>query len=119
MQKQPDLIIANHLDTISWSPVGHQFVAEAFLSGSGSVQDAYMMIRYYQEAPRYTYPFGEVRKSSFSPYMDSLDNVSLIGWAKDGKSFYVADLASVHHTHFSPDKLDEYYRILECKFEQK
>lgn len=113
LQKQTHGIREGYLEKLLWSPTGHRLVAEEMYRQSGNAQDTYMRIRYYQEAPRFVYPFGDVGKSEWSPYMSLHDNVRLIGWAKDGKSYFVADLASIHHRDYAPDKLDEYYRIIE------
>lgn len=113
LQQQPQLITERYLDTISWSPVGHQFAAEEVFHPSGNAQDVYMRIRYYKEATKYQFPFEDVNEGFYHPYRSSLDNIRLIGWANDGKSYYVADWSSIHHFDFSPEKLDEYHRILE------
>ncbi|MED4754185.1 hypothetical protein [Brevibacillus choshinensis] len=112
LQKEPQMIMEGQLDTISWSPAGHQFAAEQFFRPSNS-QDSYMMLRYYREAPGFLLPFGGVGLSDYSPYLKKKANVRLIGWAKDGKSFYVADWASIYSSDFSPDKLDSYLQVME------
>lgn len=113
LQKQPQEIMENYLDTIVWSPTGHQFVSEQVLAASGNAQDVYMMIRLNKEERNPIFPFGDVGKSKYSPYMSYRDNLRLIGWAKDGKSFYAADWSSIHYSGFSPEKLDAYLRVME------
>jgi hypothetical protein len=101
------------LTKLFWSPAGHQLAAEAFFMGAASSQDSYMLIRYCKQVPKCSYPFGDPTEGKISPYLASLDNYSIIGWAGDGKSYYLADLASTHFSVFASDKLDEYFRIYE------
>ncbi|MDF2683445.1 MAG: hypothetical protein K0R47_4635 [Brevibacillus sp.] len=113
LQKQPQEIMGNYLDRIAWSLTGHQFASEEVLAASGNAQDVYMMIRLNKDEMHPIFPFGDVGKSQYSPYMSYRDNVRLIGWAKDGKSFYVADWSSIHYSSFSAEKLDAYLQVME------
>lgn len=112
LQQQPQALLEGFLSDISWAPSGHRFAAELFYRPSNG-QDSYMMLRYYTEAPKFLHLFGDVGQSKYSPYLSQKDNVRLIGWAKDGKSFYVADWSSMHFSDFSPEKLDPYRQVLE------
>ncbi|WP_409177792.1 hypothetical protein [Brevibacillus fortis] len=98
---------------IFWSPAGHQIAAEAFFMGAASSRDSYMLIRSCKQVPKCTYPFGDPQDGKISPYLGGLDNYRIIGWAGDGKSYYLADLASTHYSVFASDKSDEYFRIYE------
>ncbi|QRG69560.1 hypothetical protein [Brevibacillus choshinensis] len=113
LQKQAQVIMENYLDRIVWSPTGHQFVSEQVLAASGNAHDVYMMIRLNKDERRHIFPFGDVGESKYSPYMSFRENLRLIGWSKDGKSFYAADWSSIHYSVFSPEKLDEYLRVME------
>lgn len=83
------------LSNLFWSPAGHQIVAEAFFMGAASSQDSYMLIRSCKQVPKCTYPFGDPQEGNISPYLDGLDNYRIIGWAGNGKSYYLADLAPI------------------------
>ncbi|MED1802130.1 hypothetical protein [Brevibacillus porteri] len=102
------------LRRILWSPIGHQFAAEQLLSWSSS-QDNYMLMFVFNEPNKYGNPFGNhVNPGLLSTYMQDKDNYQLIGWAGDGKSFYFADLASIHIYDFGPGKLNwETYEFYE------
>ncbi|MFD2369720.1 hypothetical protein ACFSO0_07060 [Brevibacillus sp. GCM10020057] len=110
--KQAQPITEGNLSFLSWSPAGHAFAAEKFFRPSNS-QDAYCILQYYREAPKYSLPFGGVGASQYSPFLSKKDNVRLIGWAKDGKSFYVADWSSIHFSDFAPEKLSHFYQVIE------
>ncbi|CAM5793729.1 MULTISPECIES: hypothetical protein [Brevibacillus] len=112
-QKQSHLpIMEQFIDKIVWSPKGHAFAAEWFFRPSNA-QDSYMMIRYQKEPSSFLYPFGGIGENKWSPYLSAIDNIRVIGWSQDGKSVYVADLASMYYSAFSPDKLNEYRHVVE------
>ncbi|MGG1658750.1 hypothetical protein [Brevibacillus sp. NRS-1366] len=103
-----------YLKKIIWSPIGHQFAAEELFMGAASSRDAYMLLFFFKEPTKFSHPFGDqVDSKMLGTYLDAFDNFRLIGWAKDGKSYYFADLASTHFTHYSTDKADEEFRLYE------
>ncbi|MBY0088356.1 hypothetical protein [Brevibacillus brevis] len=102
----------NDLKQIFWSPGGNQFAAEVYVHPSNS-QDSYGAIRFCKQVKNCNDPFSDPKKGLPNPYLSSADNYRIIGWAKDGKSYYVADLASTHYTAFALDKLDIYNEIYE------
>lgn len=112
LKREAQPIMEGTLSAVFWSPVGHAFAAEQHVRTSNA-GDAYYMIQSQNDPGRAVYPFGALGTSKFSPYLNASDNVRMIGWAKDGKSFYVADLASVYYAAFAPDKLDEFHNVLE------
>ncbi|MED1786472.1 hypothetical protein [Brevibacillus laterosporus] len=90
-----------YLNKLHWSPKGHLLAAEEYVRPSNS-QDSYSMIRFYKNIPAFTYPFGGTNGShKLSIYLHSSDNIQIIGWNRDEKSFYVADFASVHARDFA------------------
>ncbi|MFS0554607.1 TolB family protein [Brevibacillus sp. 179-C9.3 HS] len=101
-----------YLGDISWSPVGHHFAAEVPYRTSNS-QQAYMLLRFCKQAQKCSYPLGNPDKPNISPYLSASDNIRVIGWAQDGKSYYVADLASTHFSEFALDKLGIHNNVYE------
>ncbi|NRR01711.1 hypothetical protein HP570_05705 [Brevibacillus sp. RS1.1] len=103
----------SYLDKIVWSPAGHQMAVEQHARTSNS-QDSYMYMQSCKEVTKCSYPFGSPDKG-MPGYYDLSDNQRIIGWAKDGKSYYVADLASIHYSDFSPEKLGPSYNVIELR----
>ncbi|MGN7468522.1 hypothetical protein [Brevibacillus sp. SAFN-007a] len=90
----PDPIyVERELTNIFWSPTGHSYVAEKFLFTSNA-QDATEQLVMKTANQSFTYPLdGGV-------YLNTKDNIQFLGWAADGKSFFVGDLDSVHFSRF-------------------
>ncbi|MGG1660008.1 hypothetical protein [Brevibacillus sp. NRS-1366] len=89
--KYTDSIYQGSLDNVKWSPTGHSFVADEFLYGSNA-QDTYSRLHYQNgEKGRY---FPDV--SYGEPKLFLHENVRFIGWSKDSKWIYTADLHSIH-----------------------
>ncbi|MGZ0052804.1 hypothetical protein [Brevibacillus gelatini] len=86
--------IDRDLTKVFWSPTGHNYVAEKFLSTSNA-QDANEQLVIKTANQTFTYPLDG------SPYLDTIDNIQFLGWAADGKSFFVGDLDSVHMSRFA------------------
>ncbi|NGQ97378.1 SMP-30/gluconolactonase/LRE family protein [Brevibacillus sp. SYP-B805] len=72
---------------IHWSPMSHAYVGVQPLGPIGAGADARETIR-YQDKSRFFY-FPAI------PFAKYWDNLRFVGWARDGKSFYVADLAPI------------------------
>lgn len=98
------------LSELYWAPTGHSFVSSEW-GGQSNSQDTYRSLALYKEPTGRHYLFDQT--TSLGRYLSSQDNIQFIGWAKDGKSFYVADLSSTHYSAFSPGKLDEYLNVIE------
>lgn len=81
------------LTKVFWSPTGHNYVAEKFLFTSNA-QDAIEQLVVMTANQTFTYPLDG------SSYLDTIDNIQFLGWAADGKSFFVGDLDSVHMSRF-------------------
>ncbi|MGG1534008.1 hypothetical protein [Brevibacillus agri] len=81
------------LTKVFWSPTGHNYVAEKFLFTSNA-QDAIEQLVVKTANQTFTYPLDG------SSYLDTIDNIQFLGWAADGKSFFVGDLDSVHMSRF-------------------
>lgn len=81
------------LTHVFWSPTGHNYVAEKFLFTSNA-QDANEQLVIQSTKKSFVYPFDG------SPYLNANDNIQFLGWAADGKSFFVGDLDSVHMSRF-------------------
>ncbi|RNB90415.1 hypothetical protein EDM56_07835 [Brevibacillus fluminis] len=81
------------LTKVFWSPTGHNYVAEKFLFNSNA-QDAYEQLVIKTTNKSFVYPFD----GNF--YLKDIDNIQFLGWAADGKSFFVGDLESVHISRF-------------------
>ncbi|MGO0061741.1 hypothetical protein ACTID9_17240 [Brevibacillus fluminis] len=78
---------------VFWSPTGHNYVAEKFLFTSNA-QDAYEQLVIKTINQSFVYPFDG------RPYLTTIENIQFLGWAADGKSFFVGDLDSVHMSRF-------------------
>ncbi|MGF9909933.1 hypothetical protein [Brevibacillus porteri] len=107
------VFVESSFDKIVWSPSGHQMAVEKHLHISNS-QEAYMVIQTCQQVTKCSYPFGSPEKG-MPGYYDLSDNHRIIGWAKDGKSYYVADLASIHYTDFPLEKLGPFNNVIELR----
>ncbi|MGE5702445.1 MAG: TolB family protein, partial [Clostridia bacterium] len=81
--------IERSLTEVYWSPVGHSYVAKKFYHSSNA-QDSYEQLTVRTGTKAFVYPLDG------SLYLSDSDNIRFIGWARDGQSFYVADLDSVH-----------------------
>ncbi|MET3288474.1 UNVERIFIED_CONTAM: hypothetical protein ABID98_001044 [Brevibacillus sp. OAP136] len=78
---------------VFWSPIGHNYVAEKYLFTSNA-QDAYEQLVIKTLNKTFVYPFDG------GPFLNTIDNIQFLGWAADGKSFFVGDLDSVHMSRF-------------------
>ncbi|AUM65764.1 hypothetical protein C0R09_15280 [Brevibacillus laterosporus] len=97
-------IMERYLNKLHWSPKGHMLAAEEYIRPSNA-QDSYSMIRFYKNIPSFTYPFAGTNGShKLGIYLHYSDNIQIIGWNRDEKSFYVADFSSIHSGDFAPDK---------------
>ncbi|WP_242774511.1 TolB family protein [Brevibacillus parabrevis] len=85
--------LERQLTRIYWSPTGHNYVADKYWHPSNG-QDFYAQLVIKTTTKSFVYPFD----NSF--YMNSSDNIQFLGWAADGKSFFVGDLDSVHMSRF-------------------
>lgn len=99
---------------IVWSPSGHQMAVELNYRTSNG-QDSYMYIRTYKQITKHSYPFGGPDQGGAGSYYSLSDNHRIIGWAKDGKSYYVADLASLHPFDFPQEKLGPSNNVIELR----
>ncbi|MGG4444222.1 hypothetical protein [Brevibacillus fortis] len=107
------VVTESSLGKIVWSPSGHQMAVEQHYRTSNS-QDSYMYIQTYKQITKSSYPFGGPDQG-VGGYYDLSDNHRIIGWAKDGKSYYVADLASTHHSDFPLEKLSPSNGVIELR----
>jgi hypothetical protein len=77
----------SNVSDIHWSPTSQAFVGVQLEGPIAAGPDSKQIIR-YQDTSRFFYfpalPFAKFR-----------DNLRFVGWARDGKSFYVADLAPI------------------------
>ncbi|WP_134683539.1 TolB-like translocation protein [Brevibacillus migulae] len=81
----------SRMQTIQWAPAGHAVVGIQGFGALAAGWDEKIGIR-YQDAAKHFYMPGIYEGTDFRKLQD---NFRFIGWAKDGKSFYVADLAPI------------------------
>ena len=94
-----DLGEGSRMKVFQWAPAGHAIVGIQGFGALAAGWDEKIGIR-YQDAAKSFYAPGINGSTDFRKLQD---NFQFIGWAKNGKSFYVADLAPIpgewYHSH--------------------